>query len=98
LYGPGAAFRGGKRLRRRTTLPVMKLCVDGLRSCNCLIVKISVGVTQTAEAGVFSHRGSLRLDFGDLDLDQIANGDETDQPVSLHHGRVAEPARRHISH
>jgi hypothetical protein len=43
-----------------------------------------------AEAGVFSRCGSLHLAFGDLCLDQVANGDEANQPVSLHHGHVAE--------
>ena len=32
------------------------------------------------------------LDFGARHLDEIADGDETDQSVSLHHGHVA--ARR----
>ena len=40
LYGPGAALRGGTRLLRRTTFPAMKLCLEGLCSCNCLIVKL----------------------------------------------------------
>lgn len=76
--------------------PVMKLCVEGLCSCNCFIVKISLGAIQTAEAGVFSRRGSLHVDFGDLDLDQVANGDEANQAVSLQHRHVAELTYRHF--
>ena len=97
MYGPGAAFRGGKRLLRRTTFPVMKLCLEGLCSRNCLIVKLSLVLLKTAElGGVLPRCGSLHLDFGDLYLDQVADGNETDQPVSLHDGHVAKSACRHF--
>ena len=61
--------------------PVMKLCVEGLCSCNCLIVELSlVLLKQPRLGGVLSRCGRLHLDFGDLNLDEIANGDETFQP------------------
>ena len=57
--------------------PVMKLCVEGVCSCNCLIVELSlVLLKQRRLRGVLPRRGRLHLDFGDLNLDEIANGDE----------------------
>ena len=45
-------------------------------------------------SGVLPLCGRLHVDFRDLNLDEIANGDETYQPVPLHHGHMAEPVRR----
>ena len=42
--------------------------------------------------GVLLRCGRLHLDFDDRHLDEIVNGDETDEPVSLHHGNVAAGA------
>ena len=49
-------------------------------------------------SGVLPRCGRLHLDFRDLNLDEIANGDEAYQLVSFHHRYVAEPARRHFCH
>jgi len=42
--------------------------------------------------GVLLRCGRLHLDFDDRHLDEIVNGNETDEPVSLHHGNVAAGA------
>jgi hypothetical protein len=56
-------------------------------------VKLSlVLLKQPRLRGVLPRCGRLHLDFGNRHLDEIAEGDETDQSVSLHHGHVA--ARR----
>jgi len=54
-------------------------------------VKISLGVTQTAEAGVFPRCGRFHLHVGDLYLDQITDRDEANQLASFYHGHVSEP-------
>ena len=52
-------------------------------SCNLLIVEPSLVLLKPPTlGGVFPRCGSLHLNFSDLYLDEIANGDETDQPVS----------------
>ncbi len=66
-------------------------------SCNLLIVEPSLVLLKPPTlGGVFPRCGSLHLNFSDLYLDEIANGDETDQPVSLNHRHLAAPARRHF--